>query len=605
VKAETTANTAFLRADPSRTGVALQPMLDITDRVDLGYEALPRPSRLVVSTSVIDAALALATHTAPALLMVPIHPHLLAAPSFDLAARAEGFGVNPAELGWIIRRRAGVPFDEAFVGKLRELRALGHRLALDGVRSSALDRGVIADLRPDFVFLDAEMPGRLLVDKVAEAELVSTVAFMTRLGGRIVARGIDTGTKAAAVADLGVKYGTGSHLAVPVLIHSHLAEPGDEPVSITWFQRREVRVLRERGETLRAPIEPVSLSASRADVDERSFARSLVEAARILQAERDPERILEIAAAHLSRVVLADRLAIFDVDWDLHCFRPRVVAGTGTEGLTRTNLSLNEGITGWAFARGQPYRCADTDSHPAATTIFGTARMRESLLAVPLVAGNQRLGMIDLWRDGLDAFNEEELERCALFGFITAVALRNAQMYEELEQIALTDALTGLFNIRWWRDMGARLTAQSRRTGAGLAVLMVDLDHFKQINDSAGHAAGDRALRAVAAAIRHVIRDSDYAVRYGGEEFLLILTNSTVEGARRVGEALQAAVAHVRTSTPAVPRLTVSIGVAALPEHGESLDDTVQTADNAMYQAKRQGRDRVVVAALPRGESGS
>ncbi|TMB90554.1 MAG: diguanylate cyclase, partial [Chloroflexi bacterium] len=122
--------------------------------------------------------------------------------------------------------------------------------------------------------------------------------------------------------------------------------------------------------------------------------------------------------------------------------------------------------------------------------------MRESLLAVPLVAGNQRLGMIDLWRDGLDAFNEEELERCALFGFITAVALRNAQMYEELEQIALTDALTGLFNIRWWRDMGARLTAQSRRTGAGLAVLMVDLDHFKQINDSAGHAAGDRALRA-------------------------------------------------------------------------------------------------------------
>jgi GAF domain-containing protein len=139
------------------------------------------------------------------------------------------------------------------------------------------------------------------------------------------------------------------------------------------------------------------------------------------------------------------------------------------------------GITGWAFARGQPYRCADTDSHPAAATIPGTVRIPESLLAVPLVAGDERLGMIDLWRTGLDAFCEEDLERCALLGFITAAALRNAQMYVQLEQRALTDALTGLFNIRWWRDMSPRLAAQSQRTGAGVDILMMDLDNFKDI----------------------------------------------------------------------------------------------------------------------------
>ena len=105
---------------------------------------------------------------------------------------------------------------------------------------------------------------------------------------------------------------------------------------------------------------------------------------------------------------------------------------------------------------------------------------------------------VDVWRDGLDAFSEEDLERCALLGFVTAAAWGNAQMYGELERRALTDALTGLFNIRWWRDMGPRVMSQSLRTGAGVGVLLMDLDHFKQVNDSAGHAAGDSVLRAVA-----------------------------------------------------------------------------------------------------------
>ena len=123
------------------------------------------------------------------------------------------------------------------------------------------------------------------------------------------------------------------------------------------------------------------------------------------------------------------------------------------------------------------------------------------MLAIPLIAGDQRLGMLDVWRNGLDAFSEEDLERCALLGFITAAAWSNAQMYGELERRALTDALTGLFNIRWWRDMGPRVMAQSLRTGAGVGILLMDLDHFKQINDSAGHAAG--RLRAARGGARH------------------------------------------------------------------------------------------------------
>jgi len=579
-------------------GVALQPVIDLIDRVDLGYEALPRPSD-VPSSSVISAALMLAQHTGPAVLLVPLHRDVLTAGTLDLAALAHRHNVNPAEIAWIIHSDVDTDLDDAGLQRLLKLRDSGFLLAVDGVLSPALDRRLIADLRPDFVFLDPSVPARLHENEVAKAHLAAAVVYVARLGGRIVARGIDSKVTASAVAEVGVQYGVGPHLAHPLVVDAELAEPLDEVVPVAWFQRREVRVFRELGDTLRAPIEMTPLPvAGAATLDDRSFARFLVDTARTLQAEHDPERILEIAAERLSSLMMADRLAIFEADWERHRFRPRVLSGRGMEGFLEMDVSLNEGITGWVFGRGQPYRCADTDSHPAASTIPGTAREPESLLAIPLVAGDRRLGVIDIWRDGLDAFTEEDLERCALLGFVTAAAWSNAQMYGELERRALTDALTGLFNIRWWRDMGPRVMAQSLRTGTGVGILLMDLDHFKHINDSAGHAAGDSVLRAVARAIRRVVRDSDYAVRYGGEEFLIVLTNSTVEGAMRVAQALQAAIAELRAPTSEIERVTASIGVAVFPDHGDELDDVVAAADHAMYVAKREGRDRIAVAPI-------
>jgi len=586
--------------DAPHAGVALQPVIDIIDHVDLGYEALPRPAEVGADEAIVTAALALAQHTGPALLLVPLQRAALAGGDFDVTTDARRAGVNPGEVAWIVRADTGRPLDDAVVARLRELRSAGFLLAVDAV-TPALDRRFIADLRPDFVFLDPGLPSRLLDDDVAKADLAATVVFVARLDGRIVARGVDSKTAAAAVAELGVQYGVGPHLARPLVVDPDLAEPGDELVTSASFQRREVRVFRERGDTLRAPIELAMLDGPGiTNLDDRRFARFLVETARTLQAEHDPDRILRIAAARLNEVTAADRLAVFEADWEHHRFAPRVLAGAGTEGLANSEISLSEGITGWAFARGQPYRCADTDSHPAAATIPGTRREPESMLAIPLIAGDQRLGVIDIWRNGLDAFTEEDLERCALLGFVTAAALSNAQMYIELERRALTDALTGLFNIRWWRDMAPRVMSQSLRTGAGVGILLMDLDHFKEINDTAGHAVGDSVLRAVARALRRVVRDSDYAVRYGGEEFLVVLTNSTLDGALRVAQALQGAVAELRSPTSALTRVTASIGVAVFPDHGRELDDVVQAADQAMYQAKRDGRDRIAIAPTPR-----
>jgi diguanylate cyclase (GGDEF)-like protein len=138
--------------------------------------------------------------------------------------------------------------------------------------------------------------------------------------------------------------------------------------------------------------------------------------------------------------------------------------------------------------------------------------------------------------------------------------------------------------------------AQSRRTGDDVAILLMDLDHFKQINDSAGHVAGDAVLRAVAGALQRSIREGDYAVRYGGEEFVIILPGSGCQDALRAAKAVHTAVTELAALPPESLRVTTSIGVAAFPEHGQDLDEVVHAADQAMYRAKREGGDRVALA---------
>jgi diguanylate cyclase (GGDEF)-like protein len=299
--------------------------------------------------------------------------------------------------------------------------------------------------------------------------------------------------------------------------------------------------------------------------------------------------------------VRADRFAIFEADWDRYQLRPRVLAGGALDGLHEMDISLDRGITGWAFLRGYPYNCPDTRSHSEAVPIPGQdeSTMEESMLVVPLIAGDHRLGVIDMWRDGLGKFTEEDLERCALFGYITAAAWRNAQLYAELERRAMTDPLTGLLNHRWWDELAAREAARSTRAGTEIGILLIDVDHFKRVNDQCGHAAGDALLRNVGRAMQATLRSGDAAVRYGGEEFLIMLHDTDDVGSMRVAEAVQEVLTKLPPPGNGVERVTASVGIAFFPRHGTVLDEVVNVADAAMYQAKAQGRDRIVVAPDP------
>ncbi len=179
-----------------------------------------------------------------------------------------------------------------------------------------------------------------------------------------------------------------------------------------------------------------------------------------------------------------------------------------------------------------------------------------------------------------------------------ALALTNLRLRETLREQAVRDALTGLFNRRYLEETMEREVRRAERKGAPLGIIMLDLDHFKNFNDTFGHEAGDTLLREVGALFQANIRGSDVACRYGGEEFTLLLPDTSREVARRRAEELREAVKnlHLQHQRHNLGSITISAGVALFPEHGDTAAAVMLAADAALYQAKKTGRDRVCVA---------
>jgi diguanylate cyclase (GGDEF)-like protein len=175
---------------------------------------------------------------------------------------------------------------------------------------------------------------------------------------------------------------------------------------------------------------------------------------------------------------------------------------------------------------------------------------------------------------------------------------RSFHLQREYERAAKTDLLTGVHNRRWMDEMFPRQRARSERSGQPLALLMVDIDRFKRLNDTYGHLIGDVVLKATARRLVETLRPTDFLVRYGGEEFLAMLPNVSAQPALAAAERLRAAIerADFGTPEPGAPlKITVSIGVAVL-EAGETIEQLIDRADHALYQAKSAGRNKVVCA---------
>ena len=217
-------------------------------------------------------------------------------------------------------------------------------------------------------------------------------------------------------------------------------------------------------------------------------------------------------------------------------------------------------------------------------------------LTAPLATDTGIVGAIVVSRRTAEAWPASAHRILAGAAEEASAALSRAYSHREAEARASTDALTGLPNRRYFDEFCA-LLARRRRSGDAIGILMVDIDRFKVLNDTYGHAVGDEVLRAVAGAIAAAVREDDVPARYGGEEFAVVLRNPSRAEAFEVGERVREAVAALDLSRFGVASASVSVGVAVASLPGEPISDLVERADRALYDAKRAGRDRVIAAA--------
>jgi diguanylate cyclase (GGDEF)-like protein len=252
-----------------------------------------------------------------------------------------------------------------------------------------------------------------------------------------------------------------------------------------------------------------------------------------------------------------------------------------------------QGVLGRVVSRATPVR-GRIGTGDLLMPVEGEPAMGD-VLAVPLVSMGSSVGVVALYdrtdRRPFDAADEDALTTLVQQA---SIAIDNVQLHNEAQRLSTTDPLTGLWNFRYLSMSLAREIERSTRFDRPLAVLMLDLDHFKQVNDAHGHARGDTVLRELASRVQEQIREVDTFARYGGEEFVVVLPETTVEGAAQLADRICQAVRRepFRMDGEEPLDVTVSVGGAAFPEHGSSPATLMRAADRALYVAKGAGRDQ-------------
>ena len=245
---------------------------------------------------------------------------------------------------------------------------------------------------------------------------------------------------------------------------------------------------------------------------------------------------------------------------------------------------------------GKPYILSDALQAHSSFRKEGPHGHIRSWLGVPLNVRDEIIGLLAIDSTELNYFTQGHLEMITIFADQVAIALENARLFEEVQNLALTDALTGLYNRRGLFEIGHIEFSRICRLERPFSVIMIDIDHFKRVNDKYGHPVGDQMLIFLASELRSSIRGTDIVGRYGGEEFAIFLSGSDGKAAMELAQRLRATIEktpfHVGEAEISI---TLSLGVAEYNENNPNLETMVARADQALYVAKHKGRNQVVV----------
>ena len=395
-------------------------------------------------------------------------------------------------------------------------------------------------------------------------------------------------------------------LRIPVTGDDELAEAGDALnqllARVTSLRVSLIDQGRELAQTREQLHLEESLAAKTRELEARLAERQLVfDLLRVSVTETELDAVLRALVSRIGAGLQLREAAIFlRVDEGTPRFVVRAVHGfAAPEGVLGQALEPGVGVVG-EVARSGAYVVVEDVARPSESLAFwGDAARSGSFGAFPIQLRGSLLGILGVTRASHAPLTEVERRLLAAIADQAALAIRHAQVVDELRALSTTDDLTRLANRR---ALGRRLDREierAERFGHPLAVAAIDIDFFKILNDTAGHPTGDAALRVVSASLVAGVRRIDTVARMGGEEFLVLLPETTLDEARMVAEKLRD-----RIESDTVPggatqpggRLTISLGVAALLP-GETAEALLARADEALYAAKRHGRNRVEVHA--------
>jgi diguanylate cyclase (GGDEF)-like protein len=330
------------------------------------------------------------------------------------------------------------------------------------------------------------------------------------------------------------------------------------------------------------------------DLKERSArATTLAKMGELLQSCTSQEEVLKAAVGFAPKIFLSSgALALFTSQENLE------IASSWSD--CQVPLRVFERSDCWALRTGHPHFVPQGDD---TARCAHAVHVENSYVCIPVVAQGETLGLLHFQTtDAYPRLSESDLSLKNTFAGQIGLSLANIRLREALHAQSILDPLTGLFNRRYLEETLEREIRRALRSDQSLGVMMLDLDHFKTFNDTHGHDAGDTVLRETAAFLKRCVRAEDIVCRFGGEEFVLMLpmadAETTLSRAERIRSKLHdLAILHQGKSLGLV---TVSIGVAALPAYGKSAKEILEAADAALYRAKREGRDRAVLANPPK-----
>lgn len=244
----------------------------------------------------------------------------------------------------------------------------------------------------------------------------------------------------------------------------------------------------------------------------------------------------------------------------------------------------------WALRLGRPHSV----NSPGAFRCRHLHGSTQPSICLPVHGQGQALGLLVL---SVDA-DEDIKHRLTALASRIGPGFANLKLRESLRSLALRDTLTGLYNRRYMEEALKRLFLSSRHSDKPFSVLMIDIDHFKRFNDTFGHAAGDAVLAAIAKCLKNTVRTTDFACRYGGEELVVLMPDTSLDSAMERADVIRVAIreSSITHDGQTLPACTASFGVAVSPTYGDNTPDLFKAADAALYRAKAEGRDRVCAA---------